>query len=162
MSEADGADREAAIFHRGRIPKSLHDDVVADPVHDIDDDDDGDDADEERREHERENARTFVRLLKEKLVVIAGARGSVQMDSKLQEFASNFCHGEIRSGFLGHKRMFIFNRFYVEFSTHSPTSTAESSKSLILNADGVYLACYYSLHLNYYRHITGFYSRVRI
>ena len=130
MSEADGADREAAIFHRGRIPKSLHDDVVADPVHDIDDDDDGDDADEERREHERENARTFVRLLKEKLVVIAGARGSVQMDSKLQEFASNFCHGEIRSGFLEDKRMFIFNRFYMQNSPLTRPRAPPSPRNL--------------------------------
>lgn len=103
LNEADSLEREAAIFHNSRIPKSL---VLGDneaaaaaaaasshAATGRGEDEDTEDADDERNEVERENARTFVKRLKDKLEWIMTARGSVEMDHKLQEFASTFCHG---------------------------------------------------------------------
>ncbi len=48
--------------------------------------------DNEMRASERRNARAFVLKLKENLESISNARGSVEMDHRLQQFASNFCN----------------------------------------------------------------------
>ena len=87
-------EREAAIFHNSRIPKSL----IVDrkdfcSVDDNDDDDDEDEAEAARNEMERENARTFVERLGRHMEALLGARGAVEVDVRLQEFASKFCEG---------------------------------------------------------------------
>jgi len=119
-------DEETAAF-RGRIPRSF-----ADRLADVSDEEDDDDDDDDRLEDEgeacrleRQNAREFVLELKEALPKIACARGSVEIDHRLQQFASNFCHAH---------------------STHSHASA--DRRVVILNADGVYLASYCALHLN--------------
>ena len=43
---------------------------------------------------ERENAQAFLQSLKEELSRLTSARGSVEIDQRLQEFASKFCHGK--------------------------------------------------------------------
>lgn len=54
---------------------------------------DDDDLDEERNERERENARTFIDRLKAYLATLVAARGSIETDFRLQQFASDFCAG---------------------------------------------------------------------
>ena len=50
---------------------------------------------ESHLEQERENARVFVEKLKEEMKCLNKARGTIEIDQKLQEFASRFCHGKI-------------------------------------------------------------------
>ena len=48
----------------------------------------------EEEEHlERENAQRFLKSLKEELKYLTSARGTIDIDQRLQEFASKFCHG---------------------------------------------------------------------
>ena len=44
---------------------------------------------------ERENARTFVERLGRHMEALIGARGAVEVDVRLQEFASKFCEGTL-------------------------------------------------------------------
>ena len=59
----------------------------------FDDDREDDTLDEERNERERENARIFIERLKAYLDTLASARGSIETDFRLQQFASDFCSG---------------------------------------------------------------------
>ena len=88
MNEADFGDEGEAIFHHHRIPKSL---LAAGEVDD--DSDDDEEEEDEGKEAERSNARLFVEKLREGLDSIVAARGSVEMDHRIQQFASKFCHG---------------------------------------------------------------------
>ncbi len=88
MNEADFGDEGEAIFHHHRIPKSL---LAAGEVND--DSDDDEEEEDEGKEAERSNARLFVEKLREGLDSIVAARGSVEMDHRIQQFASKFCHG---------------------------------------------------------------------
>lgn len=48
----------------------------------------------EEEEHlERENAQIFIKALQDELKHLSSARGTVEIDQRLQEFASKFCHG---------------------------------------------------------------------
>ena len=90
IAEAEDMEREAAIFHNSRIPKSL---VVDRKDFCSVDDDEEDEAEAARNEMERENARTFVERLGRHMEALLGARGAVEVDVRLQEFASKFCEG---------------------------------------------------------------------
>ena len=90
IAEAEDLEREAAIFHNSRIPKSL---VVDRKDFCSVDDDEEDEAEAARNEMERENARTFVERLGRHMEALLGARGAVEVDVRLQEFASKFCEG---------------------------------------------------------------------
>ena len=57
------------------------------------DDEEEDEAEAARNEMERENARTFVERLGKHMEALLGARGAVEVDVRLQEFASKFCEG---------------------------------------------------------------------
>ncbi len=49
----------------------------------------------EEEEHlERENAQIFIKALQDELKHLSSARGTVEIDQRLQEFASKFCHGK--------------------------------------------------------------------
>ena len=51
---------------------------------------------EEEEEHlERENAQIFLKSLKDELKHLTSARGTIDIDQRLQEFASKYCHGRI-------------------------------------------------------------------
>ena len=93
IAEAEDLEREAAIFHNSRIPKSLV--VDRKDFHGSldDEDEEEDEAEAARNEMERENARTFVERLGGHMEALLGARGAVEVDVRLQEFASKFCEG---------------------------------------------------------------------
>lgn len=46
-----------------------------------------------------------------------------------------------------------------EYSTHSPSDTADKSKLVILNADGVYMTAFFALHLNMVMVNNGLYGK---
>ena len=49
----------------------------------------------EEEEHlERENAQIFLNSLKDELKYLTSARGTIDIDQRLQEFASKYCHGK--------------------------------------------------------------------
>lgn len=52
---------------------------------------------DEEEQLERENAQLFVKALQDELKNLNSARGTVEIDQRLQEFASKFCHGNISS-----------------------------------------------------------------
>ena len=156
-------EREAAIFHNSRIPKSL----IVDrkdfcSVDDNDDDDDEDEAEAARNEMERENARTFVERLGRHMEALLGARGAVEVDVRLQEFASKFCEGIAsfkRSGLLSAETVTNTDTFTLaEFSTQSSKLSGKTVTRLILNADGIYLSSYAALHLNLKLSLDGHYK----
>ncbi len=95
IAEAEDLEREAALFHNSRIPKSLvcGEELCNGPASMGADDEDEDAAEAARNEMERENARSFVDRLKAYMDTLINARGSVEVDYKLQEFASKFCEG---------------------------------------------------------------------
>ena len=95
-------EKESAIYRSEKIPKNLvgnedlaqlKEEMKAQADRDFDLDDDYDPENSEVNAFERENARIFVDKLKEKLDYIMNARSSVEIDARIQEFASNFCHG---------------------------------------------------------------------
>jgi hypothetical protein len=89
IAEAEDLEREAAIFHNSRIPKSLN--AVETREEELDEEEDEEEA--VKNEMERENARTFVERLRLHMEALLCARGSVEVDFRLQEFASRFCEG---------------------------------------------------------------------
>lgn len=101
IAEAEDMEREAAIFHNSRIPKSLVVDRKEFRCVNDDDDEEEDEVEAARNEMERENARTFVERLGRYMEALLGARGAVEVDVRLQEFASKFCEG-IRGLILTH------------------------------------------------------------
>ncbi|TRY76541.1 hypothetical protein TCAL_00090 [Tigriopus californicus] len=139
VDEASQVEAEASVYRSGKIPKLLVDDQARAELKTnlcrLDSEPDNDAV----NEVERENARIFIKKLKESLDHIISARGSVEIDNRIQEFASKFCH---------------------EFSTHSIENCGATSgrRVVILNADGVYLTCYSALHLNMQLSMAGFYS----
>ena len=158
VEEADNMEREAAIFHNAKIPKSLITETEVIPLppseyppvfdeeqthqqqHSGDETEDAPaefDPDEKRDETERENAKLFLQKLKQNLPQIASARGAVEIDFRVQKFASNFCD---------------------EFSTQAPGNSESSPRIIILNADGVYLSTYYALQLNMRLAMDNFYA----
>ena len=96
-------EREAAIFHNSRIPKSLVVDRKEFCGANDDDDEEEDEVEAARNEMERENARTFVERLGRYMEALLGARGAVEVDVRLQEFASKFCEGTFIRGLTFHK-----------------------------------------------------------
>ena len=108
LNEAAALEKATAIFRSEKIPKNLvgnedlallKEDIEAEATIDADDDLDHDAENGEVEAIERENARIFVDKLKGKLGHIMEARSSVEIDYRIQEFASGFCHGieEIRN-----------------------------------------------------------------
>ena len=95
IAEAEDMEREAAIFRNSRIPKSLIVDRRDFCKMDVNDDDEEDEAEAARNEMERENARTFVERLGRHMEALLEARGAVEVDVRLQEFASKFCEGAV-------------------------------------------------------------------
>ena len=162
IAEAEDMEREAAIFHNSRIPKSL----IVDrkdfcSVDDNDDDDEEDEAEAARNEMERENARTFVERLGRHMEALLGARGAVEVDVRLQEFASKFCEGIAsfkRSGLLNAETVTRTHFTLAEFSTQSSKLSGKTVTRLILNADGIYLSSYAALHLNLKLSLDGHYK----
>ena len=95
IAEAEDMEREAAIFRNSRIPKSLIVDRRDFCKMDVNDDEEEDEAEAARNEMERENARTFVERLGRHMEALLEARGAVEVDVRLQEFASKFCEGAV-------------------------------------------------------------------
>lgn len=95
MDEASHLEEEASVYRSGKIPKLLVDDQAREELktnlYRLDSEPDNDAV----NEVERENARIFIKKLKDNLDHIMSARGSVEIDNRIQDFASNFCHGTV-------------------------------------------------------------------
>uniref|UniRef100_A0A0K2TKT2 Mon2/Sec7/BIG1-like HDS domain-containing protein n=1 Tax=Lepeophtheirus salmonis TaxID=72036 RepID=A0A0K2TKT2_LEPSM len=78
---------------------------------------------------ERENAKIFIKELKNVVNQKLNRGSTVEIDSHLQQFASDFCR---------------------RYSNYSPETNGSESlePGIIMNADGIYLTSYMSLHLS--------------
>ena len=88
-------------------------------------------------ERERSNAATYHKLLKNRMFRLNSIRSAVEIDQKIQEFASAFCQ---------------------DFSAHSP-KVRDKEEVTIMNADGIYLTTYRVIHLNTKLRREGHYSQ---
>ena len=82
--------------------------------------------DQKFQEVEKNSALTYHKLLKNRMFRLNSIRSSIEIDQKIQEFASQFCQ---------------------DFSAQSP-KVKDKSEGPIMNADGIYLATYRVVHLN--------------
>ena len=85
---------------------------------------------------EKNSAATYLEALTNFIPTLYSIRSTIEIDQKIQEFSSKFCQ---------------------DFSTESPLSSG--SCSTIINADGIYLATYSSLHLNVRLTMEKFYQK---
>ncbi|GFR02809.1 brefeldin A-inhibited guanine nucleotide-exchange protein 3, partial [Trichonephila clavata] len=98
-------------------------------------------------QQERQNARSFVKVLQSFLPDLLAIRSSIEADQALQEFSSKYCEGLWQS-----QQSILDNSAAKELTSHIT----------ILNADGLYLALYSALLLNlklirnnYYKELSG-------
>ena len=88
-------------------------------------------------ERERSNAATYHKLLRNRMFRLNSIRSAVEIDQKIQEFASAYCQ---------------------DFSAHSP-KVRDKEEVTIMNADGIYLTTYRVIHLNTKLRKEGHYSQ---
>ncbi|XP_043191438.1 brefeldin A-inhibited guanine nucleotide-exchange protein 3-like [Amphibalanus amphitrite] len=89
-------------------------------------------------EQERRHCRHFVQTLRALLPSLLAIRSCLEVDRAVQEFASKYCDGL--------------------YSSQSDLSRTDPHQLMIINADGVYLACYAALLLNLKLIRSGYYS----
>ena len=94
-------------------------------------------ADQRHTDREHSNAGNYHKLLKNRMFRLNSIRSAVEIDQKLQEFASAFCQ---------------------DFSAHSP-KVRDKEEVTIMNADGVYLTTYRAIHLNIKLRREGHYAQ---